>query len=94
MCNKENSLAPPVPLNASTSADKSRIQNLGIIYGPSLIMKTANRRVVAQGFHHGALSHTAEQPGSINHRCAPDPSSHKSLFLDKYTITGLKANSQ
>lgn len=49
-------------LNTGTSWDKSRIQNSAVIYGSLLIIKTANRRVVAQCFHHVALSHRTEQP--------------------------------
>lgn len=80
MCSKKNSLAPPVPLNTSASGDKSRIQNLAVIYGPLLIKKTANRRVVAQGFHHGALSHRTEEP--VFHKSSVRSRS-KSPFLDK-----------
>lgn len=43
MCSKKDSLAPPGPLNTSASGDKSPIQNLAVIYGPLLIMKTAKQ---------------------------------------------------
>lgn len=68
MCNNENSLARTMYLNTNTtkgmSGDKSRIQDLAVIYCSQLIMKAANKRAVALCFQreHVPLSNRGKAP--------------------------------
>ena len=64
MCNNENSLARTMHLNTNTtegmSEDKSRVQDLAMIYCSRLIMKPANKRAVA--YESVLLSERGEEP--------------------------------